>query len=169
MYCPKCGQLVPDNMRFCSRCGLPLSEVSQWLVGAGGLAFREIEAQPNPPSPRRKGMRAGAKVMFWGGVMLPLFVAMSIAVDEPFPLFLPFIVILVGFSILLYSFLFGEKTSPSRMQYPPDPRFGPSPGQVALGPAGVEFIRDGKREVSTAEIVQPPSVTEQTTKLLDRE
>ena len=35
MYCPKCGQQqVSDEMRFCSRCGLALTGLAEWLGGA---------------------------------------------------------------------------------------------------------------------------------------
>ena len=36
MYCPKCGQQqVSDNTRFCSRCGLPIDVLAEWLAGGG--------------------------------------------------------------------------------------------------------------------------------------
>lgn len=169
MYCPKCGQLVAENTRFCSRCGLSVSEVSEWLHRGGSLAVRE-QAPLKILSPRRKGMRLGAKMMFWGGIAFPLFLALSIAVDEPFPLFIPFIVVLAGLSILLYSRLFGEDIPPYINPQAQDPRFGTAPGFGAL-PAGSDagIINAGRRQARTAEIAQPPSVTEQTTKLLDSE
>ena len=34
MYCPNCGQQqISDEMRFCSRCGLALSGLMEWLAG----------------------------------------------------------------------------------------------------------------------------------------
>jgi len=167
MYCPKCGQLVPDNTRFCSRCGLLLSDLSEWLAGNSELPLRRV-AQPNKLSPRRKGMRFGAKTMFWGAVMLPIFMGFSIAGDSPFPLFFPFLVFLAGLSILLYSRLFGDETSSNKGQQAQEFRFGTEP--VYLPPApGPEVSSGVRREARTAEMARPPSVTEHTTKLLDPE
>lgn len=170
MYCPKCGQHASDNMRFCSRCGLLLSEVSEWLAGSGGGLAVRGEAPPNVLSPKRKGMRRGAKTMFWGGAMFPFFLMFSIAVDDPVPLFIPFIVFLAGLSMTLYSRLFGEEFPSDRIQQAQDVSLGTRPGNSALPPgsdAGV--ISGGRRQGRTAEMAQPPSVTEQTTKLLDSE
>lgn len=166
MYCPKCGQLVPDNTRFCSRCGLLLSDLSQWLAGNSGLPVREA-AQPNKLSPRRKGMRFGAKMMFWGAVMLPIFFGFSIAGDSPAPLFFPFIILLAGLSILLYSRLFGDPTPSNQSQQAQEFRFGTEPVYLPPG-SSAEVFSGARREARTSEMARP-SVTENTTKLLDRE
>jgi hypothetical protein len=166
MYCPKCGQQVSETMRFCSRCGLQVTEVAEWLAG-GVLSVRE-EAQPDIPAPRRKGMRRGAKIMFWGGIMLPIFLGLSIAFDSPVPLLFPFIIFLAGFSMLLYSRLFGEELPSNRIKQSQDVRLGAMPGQSALPPASDAGLAGGvMRPVRTAEMAQPPSVTDHTTKLLD--
>jgi hypothetical protein len=157
-------------MRFCSRCGLSVSEVAEWLAGVGGgLAVRE-DAPLDLRSPRRKGMRRGAKMMFWGGVLLPVFLGLSIAVDEAFPLFIPFIIFLAGLSQLLYSRLFGEDILSNRSQQAQDVRLGARPDNNALPPGSdAGDISSGRRQVRTAEMTRPPSVTEHTTKLLDSE
>jgi len=166
MYCPKCGQLVPDNTRFCSRCGLLLSDLSEWLAGNSVLPLRKA-GEPNKLSPRRKGMRFGAKMMFWGAVMLPIFMGFSIAADSPFPLFVSFIVFLAGLSILLYSRLFGDPTPSNQGQQAQEFRFGTEPIYLPPG-SSPEVFSGGRREARTAEMARP-SVTENTTKLLDRE
>jgi predicted amidophosphoribosyltransferase len=39
MYCPQCSQeQIAEEMRFCSRCGLPLEIVSQLVRNGGALA-----------------------------------------------------------------------------------------------------------------------------------
>lgn len=168
MYCPKCGQQVTDNMRFCSRCGLSISEVAEWLAGGGQSGVR-AEAEV-PLSPRRKGMRRGAKIMFWGGILLPIFLGLSIAVDGPAPLLIPFIIFLTGLSMLLYSRLFGEEVSPIRSGQVQDVELGTAPVKRALTQASNAGISGSdRRRLGTAEMVRPPSVTEHTTKLLDSE
>ena len=163
MYCPKCGQHTPDDRRFCSRCGLAITEVTEWLERGGGLQVLE-ETRLAPRSPRRKGTRFGAKTMFWGGMLLPIFIAFSIAVDEPGPLLVPFIVFVVGLSIWLYSRLFGEISAEPNTQ---QNRLGASRLGTALPPASNAGLFSDRRGTGTAEIIQPPSVTDHTTRLLD--
>src|SRR6267142_2091422 len=109
MYCPRCGQQqISDEMRFCSRCGLPLSGLGEWIAGGGVPATRAAAKKVSLRSPRRKGIRLGAKVMFFGGVLFPVFLAMSLAIDEGGPMILPFLVFFVGLAIMVYSRLFRE-------------------------------------------------------------
>jgi hypothetical protein len=169
MYCPVCGQQASDNMRFCARCGLPISEVAEWLAGSGRLGVRE-EAEVAGLSPRRKGMRRGAKIMFWGSILTPIFFGLSIAFDSPGPLLVPFIIFLSGLSLWLYSKLFGEDIPFVRSKQAQDVGLGAMPGKSALPPPAHNWTGgSGRRQAGTAEMRQPPSATEHTTKLLDSE
>lgn len=169
MYCPQCGQQqIADNTRFCSRCGLPFNELSQWLASGGAIALRE-ETTAASRSPKRKGIRRGAKVLFFGVVLAPIFLGLSFAVDSPEPLFVPFTVFLTGLLLMLYSVLFGEDTAPVRSQSRrPAGQTSGQFGASALPPASNLWTTNNTgRRARTAEIVQPPSVTENTTRLLD--
>lgn len=171
MYCPKCGQQqVSDSTRFCSRCGLAISELAEWVAGGGGLTLREEEAPVKLVSPRRKGMRRGAKLLFLSVVLTPIFLALSFMIDGPVPLFFPFTIFLAGLSLLLYSRLFIEETPPARSQPARPPELGTMFGNTALPPAsGIGMNSVGGRRVRTSELAQPPSVTEHTTKLLNND
>ena len=115
-------------------------------------------------------MRRGAKVMFWAVVLMPIFFGLSLLVDTPAPLFVPFTILLAGLSVWLYSRIFGEEAPADRSKETPDVRLGAMPGRSALPPASDAGINiGGRRQVRTAELVQPPSVTDHTTKLLDSE
>ena len=169
MYCPKCGQQqVSDETRFCSRCGLPINVLAEWLAGGGVLAVREEEAPLALASPRRKGINRGAKLVFLSVVLLPIFLGLSFLVDEPVPLFVPFTIFLAGLSLMLYSRIFGEEVAPVKsLQAQPSGsraklRSTALPPAFSIGMKGV-----GEQPVRTAELVKPPSVTEHTTKLLD--
>ena len=49
MYCPNCGQQqISDEMRFCSRCGLALSGLAEWLA-RGGVPAKPEEKSPVAP------------------------------------------------------------------------------------------------------------------------
>jgi hypothetical protein len=170
MYCPKCGQQqINDSTRFCSRCGLQISELAQWLAGGGTLALNEDATTPEGVSPKRKGITRGAKLIFVSVVLFPIFLALSFVVDGPEPLLIPFTVFLAGLSYLLYSLIFGEQT-PAKTRQAQPARLAPGFGSNALPPASNSWAnRVSADSVRTAELAQPPSVTENTTKLLDND
>lgn len=169
MYCPKCGQQqVSDEMRFCPRCGLQLGAVAA-LLGGHALTPTNVtapEAQAAKQSPRRRGIRQGAKLMFLSGVLLPLAIGLSFLVGEPGPLLLPVIVFMAGLMWLLYARLFGEEilTTP---QQPSQAQFNPAHQGFLPPPQSVPVNDFNKTPARTAEMVRPPSVTENTTRLLD--
>src|SRR6185436_10621084 len=113
MYCPKCGQQqISDEMRFCSRCGLALSGLAEWLAGGGLPAQRNVEVQQvSADSPRRKGIRRAAKLMFFSGVLFVIFLAISLAVDEGGPMILPFVVFFVSLVMMLMRVSSAQKPS----------------------------------------------------------
>ena len=167
MFCPNCGQQqIADNTRFCSRCGLPTDGLARWLAGQAAFTTPDDET-PKELSPRRKGMRRGGKIIFFSGVMLPLFVFMSAMADSPGPLFFPFTLFLIGITILLYAILFLEKTPP-KTKATVQPVLGPTPAAHVLPPAANTWANNVRAgAVRTSELVKgPPSVTENTTKLL---
>ena len=84
MYCPRCGQQqMSDEMRFCSRCGLPIGGLIEWLSRGQFAPLPITNTPPAPqallPSPRKKGMRRGGKVMFVSAVLFVIFFFISIA------------------------------------------------------------------------------------------
>src|SRR5215213_7631550 len=97
MYCPNCGQQqISEEMRFCSRCGLALSGLAEWLGGGGPPAKRADETQVAAPSPRRKGIRRAAKVMFGSAVLFPIFLVIGLASDEGAVMIVPITVFFVA-------------------------------------------------------------------------
>ena len=93
MYCPKCAQeQISDDAKFCTRCGLPLNGLAEWLAAGGNVsAEHQHNAATLTVSRRRKRIRQGAKLMFLGGVLLPIFFVLSLAVEEPGFLIIPLI------------------------------------------------------------------------------
>lgn len=172
MYCPNCGQQqVSDEMRFCSRCGLALSGLAEWLAG-GRLPATPKDEAPVPPalSPRRKGMRRAAKLMFFSGVLFPVFLVFSLAADEGAPMVIPIILFFVSLVMMLYARLFSDKTVPAINQAAQTSALGSASTRASLPPAAnIPMPRAGQQHVRTNELVQPPSVTENTTRLLDNE
>ncbi len=170
MYCPRCGQQqVSDEMRFCSRCGMALTGLMEWL--GASLPQKPADSKKLAPTARQKGIRRGLKVMFAGGALFPLFLIISIAEDKFEPLILPFLIFFTGLVVTLYSVLFGDKTAPAIQQATPQTtHLGAMPGRSALPPPSINSMQGvGTQQVRTNELAQPSSVTENTTRLLDNE
>jgi hypothetical protein len=165
MYCPNCGQSQPsEEVRYCSRCGLSLWELARWLMDGVNAPWNPVQPATEP-SPRKKGIRRGAKLLFIGGVLLPITFLFALAINEPGPLVVPSLILFVGLVWMLYCRLFADDKPSARKQIPA-PAYRPNeylpPAHV--NPANV--LRP--REPNAAEIVQPPSVTEYTTNLLKK-
>lgn len=167
MYCPNCGQQqVSEEMRFCSRCGLALSGLADWL--AGGLPVqRANETLAATPSPRRKGVRRAAKFLFFSLASFPVFLAISLLIDEGAVLIFPCIFFFISLVIFLYARLFGETSAPVNVQ---TSAVGTFSARASLpSPVTAAIPNIGRQRVRTNELAQPPSVTENTTRLLDNE
>jgi hypothetical protein len=170
MFCPQCGQQQPsEEVRFCARCGLSLVPHAA-LLSVGNDAAAGLSRAPAPVLTRRRvNRRRAAKLMFFSVVLLPVFIGLGIAVDEPAPLLLPFFTFLAGLAWWVYARLFVDDSTPV---IPRKSRRDLKAGgeQPALGaPQFVPASLFNQQGAHTAEIVQPPSVTENTTRLLDKD
>jgi hypothetical protein len=122
---------------------------------------------------KRRGMRRGAKLMFLSAVLFPMFFGFGVAAGTPGPLVVPITIFFAGLAILLYSVLFGEDI-PTLLQEAAEPSrlkgLFSSKSVLPPAPANVQMQPGVSRPMRTSELVEPPaSVTENTTRLLDRE
>ena len=159
-------------MRFCSRCGLALSGLAEWLAGGRLPLMRREEERVEAASPRRKNIRRAAKLMFFSAVLFPIFLAISIGADEGGPMAVPFIVFFISLVWMLYARIFSDKHAP--LNIPPavhTSALGSNPVRGALPPPiNVPVPGIGRQPVRTNDLAQPqPSVTEHTTRLLDND
>jgi endogenous inhibitor of DNA gyrase (YacG/DUF329 family) len=172
MYCPNCGQQqVSDEMRFCSRCGLALSGLTEWLAAGRSPTRPADDDQVAMDSPRRKGLRRGAKLMFFSLVIFAISLVVSIGIDEGAVMLFPCALFFISLVWILYARLFIPKTksvSPPVFQAPSvqSHTFGSNSARGSLTPATTMSIPPIS-QVKTNELAQPPSVTENTTRLLD--
>lgn len=171
MYCPRCGQQqVSDEMKFCSRCGLLMSGLAEWLATGGMPAVREPETNKALDSPRRKGIRRGAKLMFASGVLFPVVLVLSLIADEGAPMAIPILIFFVSLIMMLYARLFSEANPTINKKQAQTSALGPMSAATALPPASnIPIPGFGGQRVRTTELAEPPSVTEHTTRLLDKE
>ena len=168
MYCPNCGQQqLSEEMRFCSRCGLALSGLTEWLAGGRLSARRADDTQLSEAlSPRRKGIRRAGKVMFFGGALFFPLLILSLIIEEGGPMILPFLLFFIGLVMMLYARLFSDKHPPVSLSTVQTSALGSTPARGSL-PSAANMPMPG-RHVRTNELAQP-SVTEHTTRLLDNE
>ena len=163
MYCPRCSQQQIADLRFCPGCGLQLDYVTE-LVANNGLPLPQIGK--SVPFLQRRGISIGAKLVFLSLFLLPISLVGAIAFDSPGPFAVPFIVFMVGLAQVLYTMLFKD---PGRSELSGVRQSGlnqPKPLVSFPVGQGSPVILEPRR-VRTAEMIRPPSVTENTTKLLD--
>lgn len=176
MFCPRCGQAqAAEEVRFCSRCGFPLGGVAELVAHDGAWPqYLTPGGAAQTPSPRRKGVLQGAKLMLAGAFLVPILAILIGIIGSENYEFLLFgvLILIVGIVRLLYALLFEDKqpaaAAPAQQPFAP-PQFNPDARRAALppqqsAPAPVSF-----RTRDTGELAARPSVTENTTRLLDNQ
>ena len=159
MHCPQCGQQqASPEIRFCSRCGFPLQGVTS-LLASGGTA----SLVPEKDSPRRRGVKQGAMLLFIAMAITPF----SAIMFEEAGAAIIATLFMAAFMRMLYAAIFQEGKK-SIQQPPAQPVLMQPPQQQALPPGYVPPSAVAPR-VNTAEILEQPSVTEHTTRLLENE
>ena len=152
------------------------------LAHGGMVPLYQPDSGEKKISPRRKGVKQGVLLMLIGAVLVPLlgvfssFAPFRIAVAFEFFAAAAAILCFVGGPLrMLFAAIFEEGARP---QYAPSafpsPSYAPPvlpapPVRVsALPPAAVHPAASWRQRPQTAEIQQPPSVTDNTTRLLDK-
>ena len=188
MHCPNCGQQqVSNEIRFCSRCGFPLGLIAEILAHGG---FLPQLADLNKKKPRLTKKHGVFFSLFWFVffvlIMTPFFgmadadeVAGVMAILGLFGSFL----ILIGSLIFLKSekSLANASFQNNQAQFPNQfPNVQPQniyqTSQNALPPPHSQPVSSfvppsagSWKAADTGELVQPRSVVEDTTKLLNKE
>jgi hypothetical protein len=172
MYCPKCNQQqASDEMRFCSRCGFPLTVVAYLLAHDGALVLPGSYQKKKSRSSRSKIISESAYLTLvswavafaatflvnYGG---PLEIAAKIAAVNFFLLGM------VGLIRFIYGFFFvSDSGSPEDESL--ERLIREQATRPALPPQQSLPISDYSPRVNTREMAPRPSVTENTTRLLD--
>jgi len=175
MYCPQCGQQqVSDVIRFCSRCGFPLDGVTEIVASGGILPVRYVQPTSKQLSPRSKGVRQGALLMLSTLLIVPLVAVVTVFFDLHGELLVPITAISLfvgGLLRVFYALLMEDAIAPvnqtSDGQLEQFQIRGATPNRLPAGAA--EPVSEWRRRPDTAEIYQPPSITENTTRLLDKD
>ena len=177
MFCPRCSQEQgSEEVRFCPRCGFQLGVVNMLLAEGQPAGETVPEKQSFVRSLRKRDLTIGAMLMF-----VVAFCVAAITVDLPPSHSAPILLLAIGWLLLslfinaapLFRYLFGagvpEADGNSSLPKSATPR-----GEVAAGapralpPSHATAVPVlNARPANTSEVVQPPSVTEQTTNLLN--
>lgn len=148
------------------------------LLAHGGMIPQyQLPGEEKQISPRRRGVKQGAFLLLLGAVILPAMGVLYGWTDvELFGFFaaLSAVVFFIGGPLrMLYAGLFEEGAQTYQFVRPPSyapPAIPPPPPRVsALPPAAANPTSQWRARPQTAEILQPTSVTDHTTRLLDKQ
>ncbi len=174
MHCPNCGQQqVSKETKFCSRCGLPLSLVSEVLVHGGHLPqLAQLDKESNTIFTRKNGMVFS---LFWFIFFVPFMASVFGGVFNIEVLGEIFALVGVFGSMLIFIF------SLAYLKKTPKHNFSPQPAPAGLyGQANPALPPQQSIPVSAYQApsagswrdtndLQPASITENTTKLLEKD
>jgi hypothetical protein len=177
MYCPRCShEQSLEEMRFCSRCGFPMAGVAMLLENPEIIT--QLASDPGQ-TPKQRG-RIIQESVFLTLLAWAIGFALTNLWDFGGPFesvakvgsLIFFILGLVGLLRFLYAFLFlkGTVQAPLQTTVPGAsyPRTLPvSQPRAALPHSQSVPVTDYSPRTQTREIVSQPSVTENTTRLLE--
>jgi hypothetical protein len=176
MYCPKCSQLqASDDIRFCSRCGFALTGVAMLLDNDGVVPQPTgVTVQKLPQSRKRLMAESGIfTAISWAALIIATY---SFDYGGPqeslakMAAVLFFFLSLIGLIRFLYGFLFAKDVivQPVISTSSKAASTAAMPAQIRNAlPAQRDWVAtDHPRRENTQEMVARPSVTENTTSLL---
>ncbi|HST50591.1 MAG TPA: zinc ribbon domain-containing protein [Pyrinomonadaceae bacterium] len=186
MFCPRCGQQqASEEVRFCSRCGLRLDALAEFVESGGSLDAADATEDLPVLTPRQRGTRKGVLILI-AGLIFSFVAVMLTGLNSNFAvlLVLASLVVIYGVLRILYGMLLEDdaarKKAEKRAARGADrqmrrgknrdkfvealARAAELPPQRSV-PAGI-FTKAGS---VTGEMSAPPSVTENTTRLLEEE
>lgn len=178
MHCPQCGQQqISDETRFCSRCGFLLTGIITVMQNGGVVPGTSVSAS-TAVTPRKRGMKQGLFVFLLAFLVVPLIAILTIAVGaEPFAVVISAILLTVGGLLrMAYAIMF-ESNSPAELAVDPGMSAQQLLSRQAANSLPPSDLRSASDYVSPAgawrdtnELAQrPPSVTDHTTKLLEKD
>ena len=178
MFCPQCGQQqVSDAVRFCSRCGFLLEGVSVVLTSGGQLPMRYVQSASRELSPRSKGVRQGALLMLSTILLVPIIAILTVNLNIIPHIIIPLTAVFCfvgGLLRMLYALMMEDANPPMDSSElagyaPPAPQQLESRRPIVSAQASFTPAQAWKPRPNTAEIFTPPSVTENTTRLLNKD
>ena len=177
MHCPKCGQQqLSEETRFCSRCGFLLTGIAEVVANSGVVPTKKTGLFGSTGSKKRRGVMQGTFIFLLTFLVVPLLGLVTIAFNlEPFlPAIAVFLLGVGGILRIIYALMFEPGAADlntfqqgafpvageHRGALPPSQS---TPASVYTSPAAGSW-----RDTNDLQF-QPGSVTDSTTKLLQKE
>ena len=171
MFCPNCGQeRVSQATSFCSRCGFLLTGASE-LLATGGV----MPTLTSKDSPRSRGLKPGLFMFMLMFVIAPIMGMLTVFLfrTEPWPMGIAIFALGVGGLLrMAYAMMFESKyvLGDAGGSGERDTRQSAIPGQPAAGQlTDAPFAPPVQQSRWQTSDLVPPSVTDNTTKLLEKE
>jgi hypothetical protein len=184
MFCPTCGQeQAAENVRFCSRCGFLLIGISEVIANNGLIPTNSNHlAETEKDSPRKRGIKQGAMIMLVGMLLIVPLIAMLHIATNTEPIIMAIAAIMSfwgGLLRIIYAYMFESKfltgkTLEEKIISSVQSLKGNQMNQPALPPQqsipATDYVSPKAGSWRTTnDLVQPSSVTDSTTKLLENE
>ena len=170
MYCPQCSQQqFSDEMHFCSRCGFQLTGVRELMAGGRVLPVREDKLESRR-AVALKGARSGV-LLILTSLPIALVILVLTASDDDFAVLflLPVLLMIIGILRTSYGIFCQGRSKELKSLAEQTPRSIPTFRTAENLNAGAPPIQLLQQSKQTAEVRQPASVTENTTRLLDED
>ncbi|HVF30459.1 MAG TPA: hypothetical protein VNA22_05785 [Pyrinomonadaceae bacterium] len=178
MHCPTCGQQqVSDETRFCSRCGFLLTGVAEVVANNGIVRSPRSGITGKPDSLRRRGIKQGVFIFLLALLFVPLTALIALALDiEPYlPAITALLFVVGGLLRTVYALMF-ESGSPNVLDDAPTPAIssgtdnrGALPPSQSIPVSAYTPAAGSWRDTNDLQRQPPGSVTDTTTKLLQKE
>lgn len=182
MYCPRCGQQqISEQTKFCSRCGFQLGLVSELLENGGFLPqLAELYKGKTSFFTRKNGVIFTVLWFIFWVMMMPAFFAIAneedaAGVSAVFGLFSSLMFLIISLALLRRAPKAYELAAHQMPHMQQQPHLYANPAAAALPPQQTQpatsyMPPEGSwRAPDTGDLVRPGSVTEGTTKLLQKE
>ena len=149
MFCSKCGQeQASESVHFCSRCGFKLNTLEEGLVKRLILMAMYL-------------VITISAIIGWGSITSgPAYMQLRVIITIISAI--TFYLLFSGDLTHIFNKLFAQNIERNKQIAPASQEAGLPPAQ------SIPVTSLGSHRVNTAEMVQPPSITEQTTILLDK-
>lgn len=181
MHCPRCGQeQASEQTRFCSRCGFLLTAIAEIMANGGEIPTALAKNDSGAMSPRKRGLKKGLFIFLLAFLVVPLVSILTLMANaEPFAVAISAIILTVGGLLRMAYALMFESTDPQETTIKGNviaasQKFLKKESKTKTLPANesipassyVPPVQGNWRDTND---LTPSSVTESTTKLLDRE
>lgn len=180
MFCPQCGQeKISNETNYCSRCGFLLTAVGDILQTGGQNPYAMTGPEIRSQSPRKRGLKQGLFLFLLTFLAAPLMGMITLALNiEPFLVGISVIVCFIGGLLrMVYALMFEEATPSSsgsdNLLDAAQHHLKRTAGMQALPPQQSFPVSNYTAQKTgnwrDTNDLQPKSVVEGTTKLLEKD